>query len=63
MSYWTGDVSGLEVDLRIAGRLAWTLVAAGFLKQIGDDEVVNTPNAVMLIGNVTLRGVLDVVAE
>ncbi|KAI8680885.1 Methyltransf-2 domain-containing protein [Fusarium keratoplasticum] len=55
------DELGAEVEL--VRRLAWVLVAAGFLKQIGDDEVVNTPNAVMLIGNVTLRGVLDVVAE
>ncbi|KAH7230786.1 hypothetical protein B0J15DRAFT_555896 [Fusarium solani] len=55
------DELGAEVEL--VRRLAWVLVAAGFLKQIGDDEVVNTPNAVMLIGNVTLRGVLDVVAD
>ncbi|KAJ4174103.1 hypothetical protein NW754_004518 [Fusarium falciforme] len=48
------DELGAEVEL--VRRLAWVLVAAGFLKQIGDDEVVNTPNAVMLIGNVTLRG-------
>lgn len=61
--YWTGDVSGLEVDLRIAGRLAWTLVAAGFLKQVGTDQVVNTPNSVVLIDNPTLKGVLDVVSQ
>lgn len=54
---------GLEVDLRTAGRLAWTLVAAGFLEQVGADRVVNTPNSVVLVDNPTLKGVLDVVSQ
>lgn len=48
---------------RIAGRLAWTLVAAGFLKQVGTDQVVNTPNSVALIDNPALKGILDVVSQ
>lgn len=48
-------LSGLEVDLRTAGRLAWTLVAAGFLKQVGIDQVVNTPNSVALLKSITRR--------
>lgn len=56
-------MSGLKVDSRITGRLAWTLVAAGFLKQVGTDEVVNTPNSVILIDNPTLKGILDVVSQ
>ncbi|PYH65805.1 S-adenosyl-L-methionine-dependent methyltransferase [Aspergillus vadensis CBS 113365] len=52
---------GAEVEL--VRRLAWTLVAAGFLKQVGTDQLVNTPNSVVLIDNPTMKGILDVVSQ
>ncbi|KAK8058403.1 catechol O-methyltransferase [Apiospora phragmitis] len=53
----------LGAEVGLLRRLAWTLVAAGFLKQVGTDQVVNTPNSVMLVGNPVLKGVLDVVSQ
>ncbi|KAI0477931.1 S-adenosyl-L-methionine-dependent methyltransferase [Xylariaceae sp. FL0804] len=53
----------LGAEVGLLRRLAWTLVAAGFLKQVGTDQVVHTPNSVILANNPTLKGVLDVVSQ
>ncbi|KAK7736714.1 hypothetical protein SLS53_006924 [Cytospora paraplurivora] len=53
----------LGAEVGLLRRLAWTLVAAGFLRQVGTDQVVNTPNSVVLVDNPTLKGVLDVVSH
>ncbi|KAI0139647.1 S-adenosyl-L-methionine-dependent methyltransferase [Xylariaceae sp. FL1272] len=53
----------LGAEVEILRRLAWTLVAAGFLKQVGTDQIVNTPSSVVLVMNPSMQGILDVVSH